>query len=91
MKKLLQVILVILGFHGSFSVSNVNPVYIPRTRSPPSARAEPILSYSSVTNKLVLFGGYSDDGFQNDIWTFSLTSFQWFSAYQLSASSPGIL
>ena len=55
MKKLLQVILVILGFHGSFSVSNVNPVYIPRTRSPPSARAEPILSYSTVTNKLVLF------------------------------------
>ena len=91
MKKLIQIILVILRFHGSLSVPTTDPIHIPKTRSPPDARAEPIISYSSTSNKLVLFGGYSDDGFENDIWTFSLTSFQWFSAYQLSTLSPGIL
>src|SRR5574343_1537957 len=91
MKKIYKVILAFVWLIECSASSTISPKYIPVFRSPPSARAEPILSYSSQTNQLVLFGGYSYDGFENDICTFSLKSNHWVSIFPMSTLSLGII
>ena len=62
---------------------------LPITGIPPSPRYDSSMVYSPSTLSLVLFGGYNDLTYFNEIWLFNISSSSWSSYFPLSLSVPG--
>lgn len=58
-------------------IVHTNVVYIPPTKTPPDRRGGMLTVYNRLTNSIVLFGGYSDKLYFNDIWSFSIKTLLW--------------
>ncbi|MFX1254392.1 MAG: Kelch repeat-containing protein [Promethearchaeota archaeon] len=56
--------------------------------SKPSPRYNPAMTYDSLNNKLILFGGYESNGYLRDTWTYDYSTNQWTQIFPLT--SPGV-
>ncbi|MFX1533184.1 MAG: Kelch repeat-containing protein [Promethearchaeota archaeon] len=61
---------------------NLNPT------SKPSPRYNPAMTYDSINQKLVLFGGYGSSGYLSDTWIYDYSNNQWTQVFPIT--SPGV-
>jgi hypothetical protein len=52
----------------------------------PGSRADAVIRVDELTQVIWLFGGRTDEGIKNDLWRFSLNTFEW---TQVSAGTEG--
>lgn len=69
-------------------LAQANIVYIPPTKAPPQGRANLVLVYNQLNNSLVIFGGYSNISYFNDLWNFNIESMLWDEIYPNSEIIP---
>jgi hypothetical protein len=68
--------------------SEVPIIYIPSTKTPPSKRIFPVVSFSKPENTLIVFSGYSGNSEENELWKFNFSSNSWKSFSPLESQYP---
>lgn len=63
---------------------------IPETKTPPTRRHETAMAYDSLSNVLILYGGFDDtNGYYDDLWKFDLNTNTWEEILSPSPIAPG--
>ena len=61
---------------------------IPVTGTPPAARNDASMEFSSLLNSFILFGGSNNVILYDDLWIFSLDDYQWNKPFVSSEINP---
>lgn len=77
----------IIGF--LIIVQGFNTSLIPEYGTPPSKRHSSSMTYSSIHNSMIIFGGTDDTNFFNDVWVFNLATEVWSVLNPSSSVAPG--
>lgn len=64
--------------------------YLPKRKTPPSARIFSVMDYNPITESLHVFGGFANNEYLNDFWVFNLNSSIWQNTIAVSSDVPGI-
>lgn len=85
-------LLVFFGFSIHTSLADLNLERIPSTNPPPKRRCYHIMEYNSVTDQLIIFGGFTAaDAVYNNVWIFNITESQYHHLNPTNEIAPGSL
>lgn len=81
---------VLILFVFGVNCEQISIEYVPTRKTPPSPRIFSLMDYNPSSDSLFVFGGFRNNLFLNDIWTFNLTGRVWDNYIPMSIKSPCI-
>lgn len=63
-------------------------IYIPKNRAPPEVRAGIVLVKTPKYSEIAFFGGFHNNLYFNDLWSFDIEDLYWKEVYTISEILP---